>query len=228
MVMPTISAVSAPRLKDASEGLGSGRPFVFFTGPLEDIQGVSEIIAGLDEDPGADLVIAGIGRDEGRWRRRAHGKPWVRLIGPQSDRTQRALRRDALAVLAPRQGYEVFPNTILEAFRAGKPVLARRVGPNPDIITRSGAGLLFGSAREACEQIKRLVREPDFAAELGRLGFAFFAENWREDVAIDAYFDLIREVAERRGFEDLIAKIDDAPSRFIEEASSEVTPLSSA
>jgi hypothetical protein len=60
----------------------------------------------------------------------------------------------------------------------------------------------------------QLVAEPSRTAELGRKAFSHFAQHWREDVAIDAYFDIIREIAERRGLEDLIDKIDDAPSRF--------------
>jgi len=57
--------------------------------------------------------------------------------------TRVPLYREALAVVMPSICFEVFPMVILEAFREGTPILARRLGPLPEIIADSQAGLLF-------------------------------------------------------------------------------------
>lgn len=213
-VVPTISAVSAPRLKTALDATQSERPFFLFAGRLEDIQGLDDVISNFPDDVEAELRVVGIGTDEARLRQLAHGKRNIVFLGPKTDESIRKLRREALAVIAPQKGYEVFPNTILEAFRAGKPVLARDVGPHRDILSKSGGGLLFDSPHEIAGKLERLCGESSEASEMGRKGFAYFAANWREDVSVDAYFDVIRDVAQKKGLTDLISKIDEAPSRF--------------
>lgn len=213
-VAPTISAVSAPRLKAAIGGEIEARPYFLFSGRLEDVQGLDDVIANVPEDMDVDLKIAGIGTDEARLRRLARNNQNIVFLGPQTDEETRSLRRGALAIIAPQKGYEIFPNTILEAFRAGKPVLARDVGPHRDIVKQSGGGLLFQNDDEISSGLREIAKQGENIAEMGRSAFSYFAANWREDVAVDSYFATIREIAEERGLEDLIAKIDDVPSRF--------------
>jgi len=123
-----------------------------------------------------------------------------------------------LVVFRPYKVHEVLPVSIVEAFREGKPVLARDVGPNREIIQKSDGGLVFASIAELQSQIEELVHDPDQVSEMARMAFSYFARHWKEDVVVDAYFEIIRQVAEKRGFEDLIRKIDDAPTRFSVEA----------
>jgi len=213
-VAPTISAISAPRLKPALSKPDQNRPYFFYAGPLDDVQGLDQVIPQFGDRLKAELRIAGIGTDEAKLRRLSEKFPKVVFLGPQTEEKIRYLRRNAIAIIAPHKGYDVFPNAILEAFREGKPVVARDIGPNTDIISQSGGGLLFDDMLTLEGHLQLLVNDPGQAAALGRKAFSHFAKYWREDVAIDAYFDIIREIAERRGLEDLIDKINDAPSRF--------------
>jgi len=215
-VAPTISAISAPRLKPASGDTHDGRSFFFYSGPLDDIQGLDAVISQFGNDIEADLRISGIGTDEAKLRRLAEGKDNVVFLGPLNEEKTRAERRNALAIVAPQRGYEVFPNSILEAFREGKPVVARNIGPNRDIISESGGGLVFNDATELRTQLHVLANDQKYAADLGRKAFSHFAQHWREDVAIDAYFEIIRNIAQDKGLTDLITKIDDVPSRFVQ------------
>ncbi len=213
-IAPTLSAVAAPRLKSAMVAEAHTRPYFFYSGALNDIQGLEDVIPQFTDDLDADFLIAGIGTDEAKLRRLAEGFPSVTFLGPQSEENIRAHRKKALAIISPQKGYEVFPNFILDAFREGKPVLARNIGPNHDILTESGGGLLFDNVVELKTQLHLMVNDPGYVAELGRKAFSHFAKHWREDVAIDAYFEIIRDIAEQKGLHDLITKIDDAPSRF--------------
>ncbi len=219
-IAPTISAISAPRLKPALGNVHDGRPYFFFSGPLDDIQGLDDVISQFGNDIEADFRIAGIGTDEVKLRRLSENNSNIVFLGPLNAERIRAERRGAMAVIAPQRGYEVFPNTILEAFREGKPVLARDIGPNRDIISQSGGGVLFKTAGELKRHLHLLANDQKYTSELGRKAFSHFAKHWREDVAIDAYFEIIRNIAEEKGLTDLMTKIDDVPSRFVQGGSS--------
>jgi len=117
-----------------------------------------------------------------------------------------------LAILAPHKGYSVFPLAVMDAFRDGVPVLARDIGAHKEIIDATGGGHLFATPASLKSHLHRLVNDPDHAAELGRRGFSGFARNWREDVAVEAYFDVIRRVAEEREMADLLQKMSEKPA----------------
>lgn len=216
-VAPPISAISAPRLKSATNTTSEARGYFFYSGPLNDAQGVADIITHFPTVLDAELRIAGIGTDEASLRRLAEDRENILFLGRLSEDEIREQRRNAIAIFAPQRGYEVFSNAILEAFREGKPVIARSIGANEEVINSSGGGLLFSDVSQLETHISVLATDVAYCAELGRKAFSYFAQHWREDVAIDTYFGIIRDIAEEKGLSDLITKIDDMPSRFTEQ-----------
>jgi hypothetical protein len=52
-----------------------------------------------------------------------------------------------------------------------------------------------------------LLTEPGLRDDLGGAGARAFQERWSESVALARYFDLIREVAERRGLREIGARL---------------------
>lgn len=68
--------------------------------------------------------------------------------------------------------HEPFGVVILEAWSAGLPVLASRVGGVPGFVEDGADGLLFDvdSDESAARGLKMLLEQPDLAAELGRRG----------------------------------------------------------
>jgi glycosyltransferase involved in cell wall biosynthesis len=51
----------------------------------------------------------------------------------------------AIAAIVPSIGFETFGNVLIEAFRAGVPVMARRLGPFPEIVELAQGGELFST-----------------------------------------------------------------------------------
>jgi glycosyltransferase involved in cell wall biosynthesis len=88
---------------------------------------------------------------------------------------------------------------VLEAFREGTPVIGRRLGPYPEILESTGAGLLFDDEGGLRDALLRLIRDRALRDRLGAAGARAFSENWSEELVMDRYFELIREVAGRRG-----------------------------
>ena len=110
----------------------------------------------------------------------------------------RALYRGARALIAPSVGYEVFPLVVLEAFQQGTPVIARRLGPYPEILDASGGGLLFSDRAELDAALRLLASDAGPARGDGRGRAPAFEANWSEAVALRAYLGLVRAVAVRR------------------------------
>ncbi len=69
----------------------------------------------------------------------------------------------------------------------------------PDIVNKTGGGLLFRTELELRSCLHRLLGNPSEAAELGCKASLGFSQHWSEDVAMAAYFDVIRKAAETRG-----------------------------
>ena len=74
------------------------------------------------------------GRTKRELRRLAAGAPRVRFLGRVEPDRVRRLLREARALVVPSAGFEVFPLVLLEAFREGTPVIARRLGPFPEVV----------------------------------------------------------------------------------------------
>lgn len=167
------------------------RPFFLFVGRLEKMKGLQDVIPVFRDYPDADLLVAGDGGYGDELRTMAEGCSRVRFLGrlPQ-DRLRRCLR-DAVALVAPSIGYETFGIALIEAFRAGTPVLARRRSSYPEIVERSGAGHLFGDGDELVAAMRRLQSDDDHRSELGRRGRSAFLEHWSEPVVISRYLELV-------------------------------------
>lgn len=183
-----------------------GRPFFLLVGRLEIIKGFQDVIAAFDESIPADLVIAGEGNYGEELKRLAEGKANVRFIGQVGPAELSRLYRQCQALIASSRCYEVFPMVLLEAFREGAPTIARNLGPYPQIVEESGAGLLFDTQDELRAALVRLATEEGLRERLGAAGRKALDERWSERVVIDAYLDLIADLAERKGRTEVAAR----------------------
>jgi glycosyltransferase involved in cell wall biosynthesis len=184
------------------------RPYFLFVGRLEKIKGLDDVIP-LFRGPGpADLLIAGDGEYGAELRRRAAvvGADRVRFLGRVGLEELSRYYRHALALIVPSVCFETFGIIIIEAFRQGTPVLARRIGPFPELLARGG-GETFDTAGELAAGMARLEREPGLRDRLGAEGKAAFAANWSERVVVPQYLEVVRRAAERKGDQAVLARL---------------------
>jgi glycosyltransferase involved in cell wall biosynthesis len=172
-------------------------PYFLFVGRLEAIKGLQEVIPVFDDKTPAELLIAGSGGYERELRVLARGRP-VHFLGHQTSERLRALYAGARALIASSICYEVFPLVLLEAFQLGLPVIARRLGPYPEIVETSGGGLMFQNRAELKAAIHTLATDKSKSDAMGTAAKRAFAARWSEKVALEVYFDLIRKIAEKR------------------------------
>jgi glycosyltransferase involved in cell wall biosynthesis len=175
------------------------RPYFFFAGRLERIKGLDDVIPLFREFADADLVIAGDGEHAPVLRALAEGLPNVRFLGRVAPDSLRRYYEHAIALVVPSECYETFGIVLIESFRQGTPVIARRLGPFPEILEQSGGGELFGTRDELLAVMRRLQSDPVHRARLAAAGYRSYVERWSESAVIPKYLDIVRRAAVRRG-----------------------------
>jgi glycosyltransferase involved in cell wall biosynthesis len=175
------------------------RPYFFFAGRLERIKGLQDVIPVFRRYPDADLVIAGDGEFAGDLQELAAGMSNVRFVGRLAPDDLSRYYRHAIATVVPSVCYETFGIVLIEAFRQGTPVIARRLGPFPEIVERSGGGELFHTTEELVSAMQRLQGDPAHRTRLARAGFRGYVERWSESAVIPQYLGIVRRAAAARG-----------------------------
>ena len=174
------------------------RPYFLFVGRLERIKGLDDVIPLFERYDGADLVIAGDGEHGDVLRALAAGNPRVRFLGRVAPEALRQYYDHAIALIVPSVCFETFGIILIESFRQGTPVIARRLGPFPEIVEQSGGGELFSTADELVAAMERLQRDPAHRARLAESGYRAYVERWSESAVIPQYLDIVRRAAMRR------------------------------
>jgi glycosyltransferase involved in cell wall biosynthesis len=210
-VLPYFIADAAPAdAPELDESPPWPRPYFLFVGRLEKIKGLQDVLPHFGADAPADLLVVGTGAYEAELRREARGSPRVQFLGARSPDEIRPLYRHALAVVFPSRCYETFGIVLIEAFREGTPVIARDLGPLPEIVRGTGGGLLFADDASLGSAIARLAAEPELRAKLGEDARRGFAQRYSESVVMEGYFDMIRRVARGRGLGAVLERMEAA------------------
>lgn len=175
------------------------RPYFFFAGRLERIKGLDDVIPLFrDADAPADLVIAGTGSHEPVLRAIAADSPRVQFLGYHAPERLAPLYRGAIAHIAPSVCYETFGNTLVESFRQSAPVIARRIGPFPEIITHSGGGELFDDPVSLRAALRRFASNAKYRDQLGAAGRRAYEATWSEEAIVPRYLAIVERAMARR------------------------------
>jgi glycosyltransferase involved in cell wall biosynthesis len=188
----------APTLQPEQETTGIPRPYFLYAGRLERIKGVHTLLDVFRAYEGADLVVAGDGTQERALRSQPAGNPRVRFLGRVGQTELASLYANAIALVVPSVGYEVFPLVSLEAFAQRTPVIARRVGGLPEAVEDSGGGLLYANDRELVDAMETLRTNPSQRRELGARGYAALLRLWSEDAHLERYLSIVEELRRAR------------------------------
>ena len=206
-VLPYCLPDADPRPADGTGDSPHPRPYFLFVGRLEKIKGLDDVIPRFAANEKADLLIAGDGEYESALREKAAGSPRIRFLGRVEPDLLRRYYDHAIALVVPSVCYETFGIILIEAFRQGTPVVARRLGPLPEIVNRAGAGELFSDQEELTRAIDRFTLEPDLRRRYSEAGRKAFREYWSESAVVPLYIDIVRRAAERRGDQQLVQRL---------------------
>jgi glycosyltransferase involved in cell wall biosynthesis len=183
------------------------RPYFLFVGRLESMKGLSDVLPHFGADAPADLLVVGAGNYEAELRRQAGDSGRIHFLGFRPPEALRPLYHHALATIVPSRGYETFGIVMIESLREGTPVIARKLGPFPEIVRRTAGGLLFEDGPGLADALHRIAGEPGLRETLGEQGRRGLHQHYEESIVLDGYFDLIRRVARRKGLEGVLARL---------------------
>ena len=165
----------------------------------EKIKGLQDVFPAFDRYPEADLLILGDGDYSAELKRLAAHNPRIIFLGRKPPDELNDYYRSAIGLIVPSVCYETFGIILIESFRLGTPVIARRLGPFPEIMERADAGMLFATEAELVAAMTALQSNPAERARLAANARQAFAEVWREDRVLAAYGATLARAAHRRG-----------------------------
>ncbi|MGB3312953.1 MAG: glycosyltransferase family 4 protein [Albidovulum sp.] len=187
---------------------GHPRPYFLFVGRLEKIKGLQDVFPAMDRYPDADLLILGDGDYADELKRLAGNRKNIQFLGRKSPDELNAYYRGALGLIVPSVCYETFGIILIESFRLGTPVIARRLGPFPEIVERSGAGALFETEDELVGAMQSIQSDPDTRAARSDAARKAFGEVWREDRVLEAYGAAFARAARQKGDAELAKALE--------------------
>ncbi|WP_135854123.1 glycosyltransferase family 4 protein [Halorussus salinus] len=102
---------------------------------------------------------------------------------------------DRAYALVNTSAQEGFPNTFLEAWRSGTPVVSLDVDPGR-FLGGESVGYADGDFERLTAIARRLADSPDLRESLGERGRDHFEENFRISVTAERYADVVRSSAD--------------------------------
>jgi glycosyltransferase involved in cell wall biosynthesis len=183
------------------------RPYFLFAGRLERIKGLDDVIPVFHRYKDADFLIVGEGAHASELKRLAQGIPNVKFVGRLDSSALDQYYRHALALIAPSAGFETFGIILIESFRQSTPVIARNIGPFPEIVRRSGGGELFNGPEELIQAMQRIQIDPERRQRLASAAYQSFVRHWSEAAVMPRYLDVVRNAAVAKGRMEIVEKL---------------------
>lgn len=172
--IPDWQVVTIPYFVDVSRWPSDGGEvgdYIFYWGQVALGHGIGTLIRAVAGLPRIKLKIANSGMKEQGPRELAWelGADNVEFVGYQKEEGIRELLRGSRFVCVPYDSPNSAPAEVLEAFAAGKPVLATNIGGLPEVVREGVTGRLAepGDVDSLRDAIDKLWHDPS-APEMGR------------------------------------------------------------
>lgn len=153
----------------------------------------------LDQGREASLVIAGEGETRQELERivrelRLEGN--VKLLGARDDVPSLLHAIDGFLLSSTSEG---IPLSVLEAMAAGLPILSTSVGGVPEIVSNEITGLLVppGDVTAFAAGMKRMMSEPELAAQLGRAAAETARTHFSLEAMVERYCEHYEKLLQR-------------------------------
>lgn len=175
------------------------RPFFLFVGRLEKIKGLDDVLPVFADYPDADLLILGTGEHEAELQQQASNITNVKFLGRIDPSDLPRYYKFAIALIVPSVCYETFGIILIESFREGTPVIARKIGPFVEIVNRCGGGLLYSDNNELAGAMHRFQGDPSYRDSMAESAKSGFDTYWSEGAVLKQYYDTVRQAAIAKG-----------------------------
>lgn len=182
-------------LPDPGPPSEASRETILFAGRLSREKGVETLKAAAGQ-LGRAIDVAG----EGPLRESLDGAPGLTLLGTLPGAEVQARMARAAALVVPSLWYEGLPMVVAEAFAAGTPVIASRIGALADLVEDGVTGLLVtpGDPAALAQAMARILADPQAARRMGRAARAAYLRDWTEEATTAALLSIYRRACAAR------------------------------
>lgn len=197
-----------PPIEDYGTEASHDRPYFLFVGRLEKIKGLQDVFPAFNKYPDADLLILGDGDYAQELKDLAKDNPRIKFLGRKPLDELNAYYRGALGLIVPSVCYETFGIILIESFRLGTPVIARRLGPFPEIVETSGGGALFETEDDLISAMTALQNDPGKRDAQSKAALSAFQDIWSEEPVLARYGKALANAAREAGRSDLASALE--------------------
>ena len=183
-------------------GLGGGAGgYALYVGRLSPEKGIETLLAAAAEGEGLciPLKIAGDGPLQAKVQAQCiPGR--LEYAGLQDPAGVRRLMREARVLLIPSICFEGLPMVVPEAFGAGLPIIASRLGALETLIEDGGNGLLVESGNPAAivQAVRRIAADGDFEQRLRRRARATYEAVYHPEANLRLLRQIYEQAAQAR------------------------------
>ena len=187
-------------VEDPGIGTGDGG-YALFLGRLSPEKGLDTLIAAWDrmERP-LPLKIVGSGPMEAEAEALAERHAHVQCLGWVGQPDLGEVIRRASVLVLPSLNYEGFPKVIVEAYAAGLPIVASRLGSMQDAVVEGQTGRLFkpGDGDELAQTVSALMSENVQLASMRKQARQQYESHYTAQVNYDQLTAIYNLALDRR------------------------------
>jgi glycosyltransferase involved in cell wall biosynthesis len=186
--------------------------YYLFLGRLSPEKGVNGLLEAW-QDVRAKLLIVGDGPEAARLRATAPRS--VEFRGAVAADEARELLRHARAVLVPSSCPEPAGRVVLEAYAAGVPVVASRMGGLPEVVDDGVTGLLVGATQtKAWARAVEQLFDDSESERMGRAGWELWNKAYSPEIGLRSLENIYRQALSGERHPSVGTRHDRGDSRF--------------
>ena len=180
--LPEDKIVVKPNFVHPDPGIGAGRGgYALYVGRLSTEKGLDTLLNAWSQlrNP-IPLKIAGDGPLAAQVEAAARQLSHVTWLGRRSREETQALMGEAMMLIFPSKWYETFGRVAVEAFAAGRPVIAANLGAIAELVEHGRTGLHFrpGDAAALAAQVEWAIAHPIEMQHMRREARAVFEARY--------------------------------------------------
>jgi glycosyltransferase involved in cell wall biosynthesis len=183
-------------VRDPGEGNEQREDFFLFAGRIVKEKGVHILLQAFATLPQQKIIIIGDGPGKNTLESEFRSYKNISFIGQMDKLLVKAYMKRCKAFICPSIWYEVVPLTIIEAFAAGTPVIASRLGAMAETVSDSYNGLHFtaGDPNDLKDKIDLFIKETETSKMFYKNARQTYLEKYHPEVHYKAIIDIYKKV----------------------------------
>ncbi len=171
--------------------------YMGYSGRLSPEKGVDSLLQAARLAPDVPIKIAGDGPQRAALEKDAPEN--VEFVGWLNQDTLAEFYRGARCMIIPSTCWEICAMVALEAMGHGVPIIASRVGGNPELVTENSTGLLYeaGDATALAAHMKTLWTRPEESVRMGQAAYTRAKSHYSETVHYERLMTVYQQAIEK-------------------------------